>query len=115
MFGECPDVLPWRQQFGQSDIVGGLRVSRQRFEKSEQQILFAVARLEYGPPCDRDVFETLIKCGTKAALTSDDLPDPLEPDMIKKAVPSRARLVNRSAAVATTASRPKKIGACSNS
>ena len=56
-----------------------------------------------------------ISLGTTPAFTSDDLPEPLAPDTNRKARPARALAASCSIAFVTAASRPKKIGACSNS
>ena len=56
-----------------------------------------------------------IKRGMMPAFASDDLPEPLAPETSKKARPPRALAASSSVAFITAASRPKKIGACSNS
>ena len=56
-----------------------------------------------------------INRGTTPAFTSDDLPEPLAPDTNRNACPERALAASCSVAFITAASRPKKIGACSNS
>jgi hypothetical protein len=118
MRGKLRCILPRAEQFRQADAVIPGIAARHRLRQAQDKVgaVFGrtdTARRMKAMPDTRCGF---ISRGTMAALTNDDLPDPLGPEIIRKATPPRIAFpARRSIAFVTSPSRPKKIGACSKS
>ena len=109
-------VLARLHQFRQADAflpaVADQRLARPRNGSAPPAPARNTTRRTNAAPVMRCGF---IRRGITAALTSDDLPEPLAPDTNRNAVPAAAFAASCSVALVICASRPKKIGACSNS
>ena len=103
------EVCPTPEKWANPD---GLRLGFTASKKIGKAVERNRARRRKAMPLMRCGF---VKRGTMPAFTRDDLPEPLAPDTNRKARPERALIASCSVAFITAPSRPKKIGACSNS